>query len=48
MLGIKDTGILLATFVMKADHGPQDTGVLDAIMRDGLLTFVDHTSRTVA
>lgn len=48
MLGIKDAGILLATFGVrdKTDLSAQDTGALDAVMRNGLLTFVDRTSRT--
>jgi hypothetical protein len=48
MLGIKDVGILLAMFSLrdKTDQSPQDPGVLDAVMRNGLLTFVDHTPRT--
>ena len=50
MLGIKDAGILLATFGMrdKAEQVPQDTGVLDAVMRNGSLTFVDPATRHVA
>ncbi|KAF8528696.1 hypothetical protein JB92DRAFT_738923 [Gautieria morchelliformis] len=48
MLGIKDVGILLAMFSLrdKTEQPPQEPGVLDAVMRNGLLTFVDHTPRT--
>ncbi|KAF8591565.1 hypothetical protein K439DRAFT_907882 [Ramaria rubella] len=47
--GIKETGVLLATFAMRdMTDQPQnaDTGIVDAVMRNGVLTFVDHSSRT--
>ncbi|KAF8529169.1 cyclin-dependent protein kinase inhibitor [Hysterangium stoloniferum] len=41
--GIRDSGLLLAAFGSRESASQADLGTLDALMQNGVLTFIDHT-----